>query len=264
MFGAMPGSFHDPDLARGLARVAAVGARPGRVERWLARRCPRDAGDHRHHIPTVVICLHGVVRVEGGPHGHADLHPGDALVIPPAVGHRHAPLRGRAQYLDLGSMVGTGDFELRGDGARVWGRTPLHPYSGWYERLARAGTADERAELLSRLCRRLAEERLATMIYPHPALERMANALWPLAPGLTTARILAASGLRASQAHALFRSFFAAPPKQVVIALRLGMAGHLLAEGATVGEAAERAGFRRRADLTRAWTARHGTPPSSA
>jgi AraC-like DNA-binding protein len=39
------------------------------------------------------------------------------------------------------------------------------------------------------------------------------------------------------------------------------MARHLLDEGAGIAEAATRAGFRRRADLTRAWRNRFGGPP---
>ena len=91
----------------------------------------------------------------------------------------------------------------------------------------------------------------------------MTAAMWPMARGLTARRILAASGLGASQAHAVFKAFFGASPKQMVLRLRLGMARHLLEEGASVAEAAEAVGFSRRADLTRAWRVHHGSAPSS-
>ncbi len=256
-------SLHDPDLARAMARLAAAGESLGRADRWVARSCPRDVGDHLHHIPTVVVCLAGAVRIEGGPQGSHDLLAGEALAIPPATRHRHAPLRAKAQYIDIGAVSDVTDFEVRGDGVRVWGRAPLQPYHGWCERLTRSSSADDRRELGRRLCRGLAAERLATMSYPNPALDRMTAALWPMTPGLTTRRILAASGLGPSQAHAVFKAFFRASPKQMILQLRLGMARHLLDEGASVAEAAEQAGFARRADLTRAWRARHGSAPST-
>jgi AraC-like DNA-binding protein len=255
------GIIHDPALARALARLAGLRSSLTRVERWRARDCP-DVGDQVHAIPTLVICLAGALRVEGGPRGRTDLRPGEALVIPPTARHRHCPLRGASQGLDLGFVADLTDFDVVGDGARAWGRAPREPYRTLVERLARSPSAAERVELARRLCGDLAEERLASMRYPHPALSRMLAVLWRFAPGTTAADLLRASRLGASQAHARFRAFFGESPKQAILTLRLGMARHLLDEGAGVAEAAERSGFPRRADLTRAWRIRFGGPPS--
>lgn len=244
-----------------MARIAAMSERLRRVERWNARDCP-ETGDHLHAIPTLVVCLQGAARVEGGPRGHHDLRAGDALAIPPATRHRHSPLRGNAQILDLGFVADLCDFEIAGDGLRIWGRAPRDPYRGWCDRLLRSASAEERLELARRLCRQLATERLASMRYPHPAIDRMCHVLWRFAPGITAATLIRASGLRASQAHAVFRAFFGESPKQAILGLRLGMARQLLAEGASVTEAAAKAGFRRRADLTRAWRTRFGLAPT--
>jgi AraC-like DNA-binding protein len=225
-----------------------------------ARDCP-EAGDQLHAIPTLVVCLAGAVRVEGGPRGRADLRAGEALVIPPTARHRHSPLRGASQCLDLGFVADLTDFDLIGDGARVWGRAPRDPYRSLVERMLRSGSSAERVELARRLCGELADERLASMRYPHPALSRMLAVLWRFTPGTTAADLLRASRLRPSQAHAVFKAFFAESPKQAILSLRLGMARHLLDEGAGIAEAAARSGFPRRADLTRAWRNRFGRPP---
>jgi AraC-like DNA-binding protein len=255
------GDLYDPAVARAMARIAAMGERLTRVERWSARVDP-GVGDHFHHIPPLVVCLADVLRVEGGLRGRVDLREGEALLIPPAARHRHAPLRGAAQYLDLGFVGEVTDFDIRGAGVHAWGRAPREPYRALVERMGRA-PAPERIEAARRLCADLAEERLMSMRVPHAAISRMAARLWRAAPGLSADDLVRASGLRASQAHALFRGFFGETPKQAILSLRLGIARQLLAEGAGVAEAAARAGFRRRADLTRAWRLRHGRPPTS-
>ncbi len=251
---------HDPALARAMARLAAIAERIGRVERWPARD-DHDVGDHLHAIPTVIVCLHGVVRVEGGARGREDLRPGDALVVPPGARHRHAALRTTSQLLDLGFVADLCDFELAGDGVRLWGRAPFQPYRGLCDRLLVAGPA-ERIESTRRLCRHLADERLASMRYPHPAIDRMCALMWRHAAGTTAQDLIDASGLRPSQAHAVFKSFFGESPKQALVGFRLALARQRLDEGATVTEAAAEAGFRTRADLTRAWRRRFGSPPS--
>jgi AraC-like DNA-binding protein len=254
------GDLYDPAVARAMARIAALAAGLRRVERWAARE-DHGVGDHFHAIPTLVVCLAGAVRVEGGPRGRIDLSAGEAVLIPPAARHRHAPLRGAAQYLDLGFVAEVTDFDIRGDGVHAWGRAPREPYRTRMERMLGAA-AGERLELGRRLCGELAQERLMSMRLPHAAVSRMSARLWRGSPGLTAAALVRASGLRASQAHALFREFFGETPKQAILSLRLGIARQLIEEGAGVAEAAARAGFRRRADLTRAWRLRHGRPPS--
>ena len=252
--------IHDPALARAMARLANVAESIARVERWPAR-ADVGVGDHLHAIPTVIVCLHGAVRVEGGARAREDLRPGEALVIPPGARHRNAPLRSTSQYLDLGFVADLCDFEINGDGVRLWGRAPREPYRGLCERLLAASTA-ERIAPARDLCRSLAGERLASMRYPHPAIDRMCSLMWRHAAGTTAQDLIDASGLRPSQAHAVFKAFFGETPKQALIGFRLAMARQRLDEGASVTEAAAEAGFRTRADLTRAWRARFGVPPT--
>ncbi|MBA3684016.1 MAG: helix-turn-helix domain-containing protein [Planctomycetes bacterium] len=256
-------ALFDPQVAALVARLQALPDRLRGVAFW-----PSDDGasvaadDQVHAIPTVFACIDGVARILGGPDGRIDLQPGDCLVIAPGVRHRHAPLRRGSVCLDLGFVANVCDFDLGDHALTLWCRIPAEPYRGWCDRLLRADAAP-RLALCRRMFAALAGERLEHMAFPHPAQRAMANRLWSNLPGLTADAILAASGLRPRRAHALFVEFFGATPKQALLAQRLGLAAWFLDAGFGIGEAAARAGFRRRADFTRAWTQRHRGPPSA-
>ncbi len=256
-------ALFDPVVASLMARLATAPAALRSVGRWRSADSP-DAGDHLHAITAVYLCLAGRARIIGGPRGRVDLGPGDAVVIAPGVRHAHEPLRRGAVIVDLGFIAGCCDFEIGDHTARVWCKVPAEPYATLCDRLLATPAAEARVGLLRQLLTVLRHERVEAMGFPHPAVRHMAGRLWANTPGLTAAHILAASGLAPRRAHAVFTAHLGLTPKQAILAQRLALAASFLADGATVAAAAQRAGFLRRADLTRAWTRVHGTPPRRA
>ena len=255
-------SLFDPTVATLMGRLALAPELVRKVACWRSVDSTQ-VGDHLHCIPTVYLCLAGTARVVGGPQGRIDLAAGDALVIAPGVRHAHAPVRRGSVTIDVGFLAQWCDFDLGDHATHVWGRVPQQPYAEVCRRMVVA-PADERVQLTRRLFTELKDERIEAMGFPHPGVRPMAYRLWANPPGLTAAHILAVSGLQPRRAHAVFLDFFGTSPKQAILAQRLALAASFLADGASIAAAAERAGFLRRADLTRAWTLAHGTPPRQA
>jgi AraC-like DNA-binding protein len=257
----------DPALARLMAMLPDCAGRLTAVARWDDDgRDDAEPGDrvglHLHAIPTLFVCLRGAARVVGSGRRRIDLGAGEAVVIAPGIRHAHADPRGDSVGLDLGFLAGVCDFDLSDRANRLWCRVPAEPYQGWCDRLLR-DDAGGRLRTTRHLLAALAEERVQSMGFPHPAQRAMAERLWSNRAGLDATGILAASGLSPRRAHALFRAFFGTTPKRALIEQRLALARRHLAAGRPVGEAARLVGFRRRADLTRAWRAHHGAPPSA-
>lgn len=99
----------------------------------------------------------------------------------------------------------------------------------------------------------------------HPAVRRMAHALWNRGGGRQRAAdVLAAAGVGPRQAHRLFAAWFGATPKQAILAQQLALAEGLLREGSGVAAAAAACGFPDRRALTRAWRRARGAAPTAA
>ncbi len=255
-------ALYDPEIARLVSRIEQLRSVRS-VVFWASGGDSVPRGDHHlHAIPTVFACIDGAARVEGGPRGRIDLQAGEVLVIAPGVRHQVSPLRHGSTAIGLGFLAGVCDFELSDAERNLWCRVPLEPYRSLCYRLVRA-EPEQRLALCRRLFAALAGECVEHMGFPHPAQRAMAYRLWSNAPQLDAAAILAASGLKPRRAHALFQGFFHATPKQALLAQRLDLAAWYLDQGLGIGEAGARAGFHRRADFTRAWRNRHGTPPSA-
>ncbi len=122
---------------------------------------------------------------------------------------------------------------------------------------------------VGQVLRQIFSERASPIEWLHPAVQRMATALWwrlhtPIgAADIVRAASIGEDGIGHSRAYELFTSFFGATPKQELLSQRLSLAGQLLAEDLSITEAASRCGFTSRASFTRAWRRRHGSPPSS-
>ena len=220
-------------------------------------------------MPTLVICLEGVIRVQG--RMARDLRAGEALVIAPGCWHEHVALRRGAIAFGLGFLARRCDILLADHRETSWGTINDQPFRLWMERLVQAeqGSAGAAAQQVMEMVAQIFAEKASPISWLHPAVSRMAKVLWSrLHTPITAADIVRAArsrddGLGHSRAYELFTAFFGETPKQVLTGQRLALAGQFLKEGATIAEAARRSGFSTRAGFTRSWRRAHGQPPRS-
>ena len=233
----------------------------GRITVW--RSGPEPAGDgHQHHIPTLVACLEGVVRVTR-PDDRLDLQAGDCLVIAPGVWHLHHPVRPGSVHFGLGFQSQLSDvIFIDGEGMRT-GCIPPEPARLLMER---ALVATEARAAVSALMTQVLGESIAPLdAFDHPAMKAMIAAMWGgLHLGIGADDLVRISGLGRSRAFQVFSEAYGMPPQAALEDARLSLAGGLLAAGTGVGEVARRCGFPDRRTFTRAWKRRHGTPPRLA
>lgn len=266
----MPASFiGDPTRMRLWFKLHQAAASIRGVHVWRAG----DGGDpqgmrgHQHVVPTLSVCVDGVMRVQGAE--TIDLRPGEALAISPGCWHEHVKLRPGSVAFGLGFIAGRCDILLADHEEVSWGMINAQPFRALMDQLMAAATPEERDQIVGAICTQIFNEKASPIRWMHPAVQRMASALWKrLHTPITAADIVRAAatgpdGIGHSRAYQLFTAFFGATPKQVLLAQRLDLAAQLLIEGATVAEAATRCGFSSRADLTRAWRRRHGKPPTA-
>jgi AraC-like DNA-binding protein len=221
---------------------------------------PRREAGETHTVPTLIACLDGVVRVEraGAP---VDLHAGEAVLVAPGAWHRHAPLRAGSTSVGQGFMLGRSDLELSLPGQSWWLAIPEQPSRTLLTRACAAG-ARERLALVREALAGLGDES-ARPVMPMPAaVQRMWLYLRRerLAP-IRAADVLRASGLKATRAHVLFRTYFSETPHRMLTRHRLEYACHLLTAGEGAGEVAAQCGFRNRRQFTAAFRAAFAKSP---
>lgn len=232
---------------------ALLDALPGRIAAvrcWRGWRDPEPGGvGHLHHVPTLVACLAGMVRIER-PGERLDLAPGDVLAIAPGVWHRHhRPRAGSVAWMQ-GFMPGCSDV-LCWDEAGSWsGRLPAQPSRLLLDRLIAAPSPAAAGDLVRQVLR---EDIVACADSAGPAAERMLRAFWSgLHRGVGAADLVRASGLARSRAWQVFTGAYGLPPHQALIDARRALAEGLLAAGMGPGQAARCAGFRDAAAFARA------------
>lgn len=221
---------------------------------------PRRESGEIHTIPTLMACLQGVVRVEsvGKPF---DLHAGEAVVIPPGVWHRHAPLKAGSASLGQGFMLGRSDIQLAVPGKEWWLAIPEQPSR---DRLARACFAGnrERLALVRESLAGLGDESASPVVPMPAAVQRMWLCLRRerLQP-IRAADVLRTSGLKPTRAHLLFTGYFGETPHRLLTRHRLEYACYLLEAGHAVGKVAMQCGFRSRRQFTTAFRAAFSASP---
>lgn len=225
----------------------------------LAEAPPTDGGEV-HIVPTLVAALAGVVRVQTS-RAKVDLHPGEAVLIPPGCSHEHAPLKPGAASLAQGFLLGRSDVELSTASDQTWFTMADQPARRCLEAaLSERGRAQ--VALVREALSGLAGRGLAP-VRPMPAAVRRMwmylrrRRLDPIEAG----DCIRASGLGQTQAHAIFKAYFGETPLQMLQRHRLDYACHLLRQGRSVTEAAARAGFSSRRHLTAVFTAKMGVSP---
>lgn len=238
-------------------------AGPASVQVLTARMAPRPGHReaHLHSVPTLVVCLAGMVRITSV-HGDIDLTAGHCLAIAPGAWHHHTPVRPGSVGFGQGLMEPCSDAEFYDDDQLSLLRLPLEPSRTLLRRLV----AEPDPALRCAAAARLLGELFGQTAVPGtmaPALRRMTAFIWGnLHRPATAADVLAASGISPRQAYRVFKDHFGQTPKQVLLHAHLQLAEEFLKEGYTVGAAATASGFNGRADLTRAWRRAHGAPPT--
>jgi len=254
-----------PEVVDWWLRLRELADTLGTIHRWTPAAHPpvHQRGYHQHACPTLVACLHGVVRVEH-PADRIDITSGEALLIAPGTWHRHAPLRARSVSFAEGFIAGRSDFFFDSRDLHVVGSVPVQPQ---HHLMSAALAADDPATRRARTAELLASvsrETATPVSVPHPALLRMEIALWVhLHRRDTMARMLAASGLSRAQAYRLAREHWGSAPATLVRREKIRLAEELLRQGIAVAEVAERCGFASRRAFTRAMRSLTGAPPSA-
>lgn len=244
----------DPDLRRWWRLLEDLPGRLGRVERWLCTAPPPEPPDdgHLHAVPTLVLCLAGVVRAQR-PEGALDLHPGEGLLIAPGVWHRHAPPRAGSVFFAQGFLATCSDVIIGDHRRRFQGRLPREPAHRLAAAAVAAAKPEERRACTSELLRQILAETVEDHAFADPALRRMIHRLWSgLHRGVTVADLVRASGLSRAQAYRVFSAGYGVPPKAALQAARLELAEALLATGLASGVVAGRCGFASRDGFVRA------------
>jgi AraC-like DNA-binding protein len=257
----------DPDrIALWLQAKALSESGIGTVHRWgpadgLPTGAPGPA--HQHAVPTLVICLAGVVRVRG--RQVLDLQRGEALIVEPGCWHEHVPHKRGSTSFGLGFLAGRCDVLFIDHRETLWGMVPEAPYREWCELLVHEPRDQARRELVEQCLAQALRDQAKVVDWIDPEALRMAAHLWNhLHRPINGAEVIAAARLGRSKAHVLFKAFFGRGPKQELMESRLAIARHLLLRGFSVTAAAQRCGFRDRADLSRAYRRRFGHPPTAA
>ena len=248
----------DPNLVR----QWLTACRLSQSLRAVALAPTRLHGEGEHHtVPTLAVCLQGVVRVRLA-QGQVDLQADEALLLPPGVPHEHERLRAGSVFLGVGFMLDFADIEIA-LGLDSWILTIAEqPARRLAERACRAA-APERLRLVRELFDELAVER-ARPLAPMPEPTRR---MWMylrrerLSP-INVRDVLNASGLAPTRAKLLFNAWFGMTPLRLLRQHRLEYARHLMASGSSVTEAATASGFRSRRHLTATCRTVHGVPPS--
>jgi AraC-like DNA-binding protein len=237
--------------------------RLGGITCWSDVGLPPAGADFGFHaVPTLVVCLAGVLRVSH-PDARIDLGPGDALLLAAGVWHRHEPLRPGAVWFGQGFLPALSDVAL-GDRDAEWrGRLPLQPSRRLMDQAVAARDGATTRAVLGELIDQVLAESVDALDFGAPPVQRMVQALWHrLHLGVDVADLVRASGLSRSRAYELFARGYGVTPKVAIAATRLSLAASLLAAGLPVAEVARRCGYASADTFARCWRREHGKSPS--
>jgi len=236
--------------------------RLGGITCWTNVGLPPTGADFGFHaVPTLVVCLAGVLRVSR-PDTRIDLGPGDALLLAAGVWHRHEPLRPSAVWFGQGFLPAASDVVL-GDRDDEWrGRLPLQPSRHLLDHAVVASDGGQRRTLLNQLIAQVLAESVDALDFGTPAVQRMVQTLWHrLHLGVSVADLVRASGLSRSRAYALFARGYGVTPKAAIAATRLSLASSLLIAGLPIAEVARRCGYASADSFSRCWRREYGKSP---
>lgn len=238
--------------------LAAAARKPGRLQ-VLRAAGGEIPGQWRHPVPTVVVGLLGVVRIERPSGPPIDLQAGDAVVIAPGTAHRHVPLRRDSAALELGFDYGWCDLEFHGAATSLAATLPRQPAEAQVQGMLAGET-----QALGRLLDLLLARPLQDMRHLPAAALAMRDRI--RSHGLTpisAADVARAGGLQPSRAWQVFKVHFGCTPRQALERRRCAVAAAQLEAGMGVAEVAQACGFRDRGTFSRAFVRVHGVAPRS-
>lgn len=252
-----------PALIDWWLRLRGLPKHLGAVHRWMAADHPPtdDADHHLHAVPTLVVCLSGIVRVSDG-RRRIDLAADEALVLQPGAWHLHEDLRKGTLVYQQGFIRGRSDFWFRTPDTWLVSSIPAEPSRTLLDRAAAAADEEVRHACLVDLFTAIVGEEVEPLRPQHPAVAAMDAMLWRLLGEAGNADdLVRASGLGRAQAYRLFHDQHGAPPATVLRDQRLLLADYLLAAGLGVAEVAARCGFPSRQTFSRAYARWRGRAP---
>jgi AraC-like DNA-binding protein len=216
---------------------------------------------HQHAVPTLVLCLSGLVRVTAKQ--PLDLLPGDLLLVEPGTWHDHPRHKPGTTSFGLGFLAGRCDVLFFDHQQTLWGTVPEQPYLNLVTALLDETREAERLRLIDEMLAQLAQERIDFVDWRRPEVLTMAAWLWNhLHEPFDVDEMVERAGIGRTAGFRMFKDFFGRSPKQELLSSRIAIAKHLLHRGMSVTEAAKRSGFATRAELTRAFRRKVGHPPS--
>ena len=214
--------------------------------------------NHVHAIPTLVVCVHGHVRVSSA-HEQIDLHAGEAVIVAPGAWHQHHQPRGDSVMYMQGLIAQQSDICFTSAERTVGGMVPPEPFRKWLY----AALTDDPLAAVRHIIQQVTQERVVPQAPPPPPVQAMLHALWQhFCEPIHVSDLVRASGISQAQAYRLWQQTFGESPKVTLTNQRILLADELLREGQAVSAVAESCGFASRVAFTRAYKQIHGVPPS--
>lgn len=219
-----------------------------------AERIRHWPGSQMHHVPTLVLCLRGQVRLIYERRKRLDLQQGESVIIAPGVFHEHAPLRRGCMMLQQGMTPIHSDFHLQTDDLHFIGQVPLERVAAVFHGIIndRRQRQGEWQEGLRDVCHSILHQHSDTTQPVPTAFPRMFSYfVRHVYEGVSAEDIIAVSGLSRSRAYHIWSDCYGSPLRTAIAEQRLYLAKLLLQTDLSISEIAERCGFSSRQQMTR-------------
>ncbi|NRA40513.1 MAG: helix-turn-helix transcriptional regulator, partial [Planctomycetes bacterium] len=216
-------------LWTGLQRVASDPG-PCQILTYDKKNLQHWAGADVHPVPSLLLCLEGVVRLRIQAKTVLSIQPGESIVLAPGVCHEHIALRRGSVCFEQGFLGDASDYEFFSDQNYARALVPQQPYRRYCEQLLVADVADvadevERGDIISELLQALIAERRHVQREQSPAMKEMIQYMIKYAHTPIAAKdIIRASGLQHAQAYKIFTDFYQQSPFQVLQERRVDIA----------------------------------------
>ncbi len=226
------------------------------------RRIAYWPGAEMHHVPTLVLCLHGQARLIYEQDQKLDLNSGEAVLIGPGIFHNHEKLRGGSAIMQQGLAPQHSDFHLQNIETHYLGFIPLDNvkrifYSIIHDPLKAtpAQQAQQHEKWLfgiESVCKSILNEHIEeSRSVPRVFQNMFSYFVRYVHEGITVDDIIKASDLSRSQAYKLWTRYYGTPMREAISLQRLNLAKLLLQTELDLESIASRCGFSSRQQMTR-------------
>lgn len=211
-------------------------------------------GSEMHHVPTVLLCMHGHARLIYERDQKLDLHTGEAVIIAPGVFHQHEKVARHCFVMQQGLTPILSDFHLHSDQARFDGYIPLDRVYDTFHGIIQDATENNDAWVdgLRKVCLSDLHEHVeTTKTIPRSFSKMFQHFVRYAYDGINANDVISASGLSRSRAYALWTKHYGMPLREAISQQRLYLAKLLLQTELSIENIAERCGFQSRQQMTR-------------